>query len=203
MQKIQLGQSDLFVTPICLGTMTFGEQVSEPDAHAILDRSLERGVNFLDTAEIYAVPTRAETFGATETIIGHWFRKHPGVRQKLVLTTAARGDLFGERTKEVFPGCPEIRDGAMWSNERPGLGIDVDEALAAKFPFPEHPINGAWPEIRRAILAVHRPQGGNTVVVLSVIDNLVKGAAGQAVQNMNLIFGIDECAGLKLKATGF
>ena len=61
MQKIQLGQSDLFVTPICLGTMTFGEQVSEPDAHAILDRSLERGVNFLDTAEIYAVPTRAET----------------------------------------------------------------------------------------------------------------------------------------------
>jgi aryl-alcohol dehydrogenase-like predicted oxidoreductase len=61
------------VTPICLGTMTFGEQVNEADAHAILDRSLERGVNFLDTAEMYAVPARAETFGATETIIGNWF----------------------------------------------------------------------------------------------------------------------------------
>ena len=65
--------------------------------------------------------------------------------------------LFGERTKEVFPGCPEVRDGAMWSNERPGLGIDVDEDLAAKYPFPEHPINGAWPEIRRRDGTVQKP----------------------------------------------
>jgi hypothetical protein len=52
MQKIQLGTSDLHVTPICLGTMTFGEQVNEADSHAILSRSLERGVNFIDTAEL-------------------------------------------------------------------------------------------------------------------------------------------------------
>jgi mannonate dehydratase len=65
--------------------------------------------------------------------------------------------LFGERTTEVFPGCPEVRDGAMWSNERPGLGIDVDEALAAKYPFPEHPINGAWAEIRRRDGTVQKP----------------------------------------------
>lgn len=65
--------------------------------------------------------------------------------------------LFGERTKEVFLGCPEIRDGAMWSNERPGLGIDVDEAAAAKYPFPEHPINGAWPEVRRRDGTVQKP----------------------------------------------
>jgi mannonate dehydratase len=65
--------------------------------------------------------------------------------------------LFGERTKEVFPGCPEVRDGAMWSNEKPGLGIDVDETLAAKYPFPEHPINGAWPEIRRRDGTVQKP----------------------------------------------
>ena len=78
MKTIQLGQSGLHVTPICLGTMTFGEQVGEADSHAILDRSLERGVNFIDTAEMYAVPARAPTFGATETIIGNWFAKHPG-----------------------------------------------------------------------------------------------------------------------------
>ena len=42
--------------------------------------------------------------------------------------------IFGERTKEVFPGCPEVRDGHMWSNGKPGLGIDIDEELAAKFP---------------------------------------------------------------------
>ena len=52
MQKIQLGSSDLHVTPICLGTMTFGEQVNEPLSHTILDRSLERGVNFIDTEEM-------------------------------------------------------------------------------------------------------------------------------------------------------
>jgi mannonate dehydratase len=65
--------------------------------------------------------------------------------------------LFPERTREVFPGCPEIRDGAMWTNDRPGLGIDVDEQLAARYPFPEHVYNGAWPEIRRADGTVIRP----------------------------------------------
>ncbi|HSI53653.1 MAG TPA: aldo/keto reductase [Ramlibacter sp.] len=95
MQKVQLGQSDLQVTPICLGTMTFGEQVDEPTAHAILSRSLERGVNFIDTAEMYAVPARAETFGATETIIGNWFAKNPGAREKLVVATKVAGPSRG------------------------------------------------------------------------------------------------------------
>ena len=95
MQKIQLGSSGLQVTPICLGTMTFGEQVTEADAHAILSRSLERGVNFIDTAEMYAVPARAETFGATETIIGNWFAKNPGARQKLVVATKVAGPSRG------------------------------------------------------------------------------------------------------------
>ncbi len=91
MNKVQLGASDLRVTPICLGTMTFGAQVDEAAAHAILDRSLARGVNFLDTAEMYSVPARAETFGATERIIGNWFGKNPGVRGRLVLATKVAG----------------------------------------------------------------------------------------------------------------
>src|SRR5258708_18347086 len=73
MQPVALGQSALQVSPICLGTMTFGEQVGEAEAFAIMDRALERGVDFFDTAEMYAVPARAETCGATETIIGRWF----------------------------------------------------------------------------------------------------------------------------------
>jgi len=64
---------------------------------------------------------------------------------------------FGEATREVFPGCPEVRDGCMWANDRPGLGIDIDESKAARYPFPEHPINGAWPEIRRWDGTVVRP----------------------------------------------
>ena len=59
MNKVQLGQSDLHVTPFCLGTMTFGQQVKEAEAHAILDCSLEAGINFIDTAEMYAVPATA------------------------------------------------------------------------------------------------------------------------------------------------
>ena len=102
MQNVSLGHSDLNVTPICLGTMTFGEQVNEADSHAILSRSMERGVNFIDTAEMYAVPARAETYGATETIIGNWFAKNPGARQKLVLASKVAGPSRG---------MPWVRDG--------------------------------------------------------------------------------------------
>ena len=103
MKTIPLGHSDLHVTPICLGTMTFGEQVAEADAHAILSRSLERGVNFIDTAEMYAVPARADTCGATETIIGRWLAQNPGARQKIVLATKVAGPSRG---------MPWIRQGA-------------------------------------------------------------------------------------------
>jgi len=91
MQLVQLGQSDLHVTPICLGTMTFGAQVGEADSHAILSRSLERDVNFIDTAEMYSVPPKAETFQATEKIIGNWLANNPAARDKLVLATKVAG----------------------------------------------------------------------------------------------------------------
>ena len=91
LSPVRLGQSDLHVTPICLGTMTFGEQVNQETAHAILDRSVALGVNFIDTAEMYSVPTRAATYGATETIIGHWLAHNPGMRQRIVLATKVAG----------------------------------------------------------------------------------------------------------------
>ena len=95
MQTIPLGQSDLRVTPICLGTMIFGEQVAQADAHAILDRAVERGVTFIDTAEMYPVPPSANTYGATETIIGHWLAARPGMRQRIVLATKVAGPSRG------------------------------------------------------------------------------------------------------------
>ena len=88
---VSLGRSDLRVTPICLGTMTFGEQVDEAASHALLDHALARGVNFIDTAEMYAVPTRRETYGASERIIGNWLAKRPGARQNVVLATKVAG----------------------------------------------------------------------------------------------------------------
>jgi aryl-alcohol dehydrogenase-like predicted oxidoreductase len=115
MKTLTLGQSPLQVTPICLGTMTFGEQVNEATAHAILDRALERDVNFLDAAEMYSVPARAETCGATETIIGNWFARTPGLRQKVVLATKVagpsrgmpwiRGEVAGLTKAEIVQAC--------------------------------------------------------------------------------------------------
>ncbi len=95
MELVQLGRSDLRVTPICLGTMTFGEQVDQATAFQIMDRALERGINFIDTAEMYSVPTRRETFGATETIIGHWLAARPEARSRIVLATKVAGPARG------------------------------------------------------------------------------------------------------------
>ena len=64
---------------------------------------------------------------------------------------------FNEATLDVFPGCPELKDGMLWPNEKPGWGLDLDEDLAEKFPFPEHPYNGAWPAIRRRDGSIVRP----------------------------------------------
>ena len=115
MKNITLGASALQVSPICLGTMTFGEQVNEADAHRILDRAVERGINFLDAAEMYAVPARAETCGATETILGNWFAKMPGARDQLVLATKVagpsrgmpwiRGENSGVTKAEIINAC--------------------------------------------------------------------------------------------------
>jgi len=106
MKTIQLGTSDLFVTPICLGTMTFGEQVDEATAHRILDRALARGVSFIDTAEMYSVPPRAETFNATEKIIGNWLAQRPGLRKKLVLATKVAGPSRGMNW--IRGGSPDL-----------------------------------------------------------------------------------------------
>ena len=108
MQSIQLGQGDLRVTPICLGTMTFGEQVAQADAHAILDRAIARGINFIDTAEMYSIPVRQETYGATETIIGNWLAARPGMRRKIVLATKVAGPSRG---------MPWVREGAGMTAE--------------------------------------------------------------------------------------
>ncbi len=90
MKKIQLGTSDLQVSPICLGTMTFGEQNSEAEGHSQINYALDRGINFLDTAEMYPVMPRAETSGATESIIGSWIKKS-GRRADIVLATKIAG----------------------------------------------------------------------------------------------------------------
>ena len=70
----KLGNTAIDVSTICLGTMTWGEQNSQEEGFEQMDYSLDNGVNFWDTAEIYSIPMRAETYGKTEKIIGNWFQ---------------------------------------------------------------------------------------------------------------------------------
>lgn len=90
MRRNRLGRTDLTVSAICLGTMTFGEQNTEAEAHDQLDRALDAGVDFIDTAEMYPVPPRAETQGRTEAFVGSWLASR-GCRDRVVLATKVAG----------------------------------------------------------------------------------------------------------------
>lgn len=90
MKYNQLGQTDMQVSHVCLGTMTWGCQNSESDGHAQMDYAVDQGINFFDTAELYAVPPQKETQGLTETYIGEWFAK-TGKRKDIILATKIAG----------------------------------------------------------------------------------------------------------------
>lgn len=90
MKYTTLPNTDIQVSKICLGTMTFGQQNTEAEGHAQMDYALEQGVNFFDTAEMYSVPARQETYGSTERILGTWFQK-TGNRDKVVLASKIAG----------------------------------------------------------------------------------------------------------------
>lgn len=90
METRKLGNTDIDVSIICLGTMTWGQQNTQEEAFKQMDYALERGINFFDTAELYSVPPMAETQGSTETIIGNWFEKS-GKRQDVILASKVTG----------------------------------------------------------------------------------------------------------------
>jgi len=90
MKYTKLPYTNIKVSKICLGTMTFGEQNTEVQAHEQMDYALDQGVDFFDTAELYSVPAKEETYGATEKMIGNWFKK-TGNRDKIVLASKIAG----------------------------------------------------------------------------------------------------------------
>ena len=99
MEKRRLGRTDLFVSRICLGSMTWGQQNTEAEGHAQMDMASGRGVNFIDTAELYPIPPKAETQGRTEKIIGSWM-KAKGNRDKVILASK----VVGRTANEWFRG---------------------------------------------------------------------------------------------------
>ncbi len=117
MQYTTLGRTDLSVSKICLGTMTFGQQNTQAQAFEQLDYAFAEGVNFVDTAEMYPVPPRAETVHSTETIVGNWLQTKP--RDQVVLATKATG---GGRAMNW------VRDGQLAFN-RTNLRAAVEGSL--------------------------------------------------------------------------
>lgn len=91
MKKVKLGSSDLQVSEVCLGSMTWGEQNTQAEGFEQIDFALDQGINFIDTAEMYSVPPSKETYGATETIIGNWIEANPAKRQNIVLASKIAG----------------------------------------------------------------------------------------------------------------
>lgn len=118
MQYRPLGNTDIEVSQICLGTMTWGEQNTEAEAHQQLDYAISQGINFIDTAELYPVPPRAETQGHTESILGNWLGKRDD-RDKLIIATkvCAKADWI-----------PYLRDGKVCLDKK-NIETAVDASL--------------------------------------------------------------------------
>ena len=112
----KLGNTDLDVSLICLGTMTWGTQNSEKDAFEQMDYSIDQGINFFDTAEIYSVPPDSVSYGKTEKMIGNWFEKRK-IREKIILASKVAG-----------PGCDWIRGGENNYTEKK-IGEAIDGSL--------------------------------------------------------------------------
>ena len=117
MKYTTLPNTDIKVSKICLGTMTFGQQNTEAEAHDQLDFALQHGVNFIDTAEMYSTPARVETYGATEKMIGNWFKKS-GKRDAVVLATKIGGPNRG---------LEYMRDDLHFNTK--SLSLSVDKSL--------------------------------------------------------------------------
>ena len=169
MQKIPLGTSNLRVTKLCLGTMTFGEQNTEAEAHGQLDYAVERGINFIDTAEIYPVMPRPETQGESERIIGNWLKK-TGHRSKLILATKISGparNINWIRGSKNDVNEPNIRAAVDSSLHR--LQTDYIDLFQLHWPSRNVPIFGQRdfnPEAERPCTAVEE--------TLHVLGELIK-----------------------------
>ena len=169
MEYRRLGRTELRVSAICLGTMTWGEQNSEAEAHAQMDFALDRGVNFWDAAEMYPVPPRAETYGRTESYIGSWLADRGG-RDRIVLATKVAGP---------DPRLTYVRDGRLGLDRR-NIEAALDASLARLRTDYVDLYQLHWPDRRTNVfgrLGYDGPadDGGTPVEeTLAVLDDLVR-----------------------------
>lgn len=133
-----LGNTELKVSRICLGTMTYGEQNTEAQAHEQLDYALSQGINFIDTAEMYSVPPKAETYGLTETYIGTWLKKRQD-RDQIILATKVAGP--GEIASHVRGGPRLNRDNIRQAVDKSLQRLQTDYIDLYQVHWPDRQTN--------------------------------------------------------------
>nr|WP_315253653.1 aldo/keto reductase [uncultured Flavobacterium sp.] len=168
MKYTTLPNTDIKVSKICLGTMTFGQQNSESEGHAQMDYALEKGVNFFDTAEMYSIPSREETYGSTEKIIGTWFKKR-GRREEVVLASKIAGPnpLFGYMREKLDFSPASIKYALDKSLER----LQTDYLDIYQLHWPERKTNCFG---QRGLKIQEDAWEDNFHEVLETLDGLVK-----------------------------
>jgi len=168
MKTSRLGSSTLEVSTICLGTMTFGQQNSELEAHAQLDRALAAGVNFIDTAEMYPVPPRAATCGRTEEIVGNWLARQ--ARDRIIVASKAAGpgrSLNWIRSGRLDFDLASLRAGVEGSLRR--LRTDYLDLYQLHWPARNQPMFGQW-QFEPARECAATPIGETVAALATLID---------------------------------
>lgn len=171
MHKFQLGNSDLFVSQLCLGTMTFGKQNTQDEGFAQMDRAFDFGIQFFDTAELYPIPPEAHTQGATEVIIGNWMKAR-GNRNQVVIATKAVGrtgmNWFRDGKREATLSRADIFEAVDKSLKR--LQTDVIDLYQLHWPDRPVTLFGSNP-------TVYKHKVGDEIAVeetLEALNDLVR-----------------------------
>ncbi len=177
MEYRKLGRTDITVSAICLGSMTWGQQNTPEEGFEQMDYALEQGVNFIDTAEMYAVPTREETYGRSEEIIGDWMAAR-GNRDKVVIATKAVGPsnrfpyIRGGKARFDRPNLEAALEGSL-------RRLKTDYVDLYQLHWPERPIS-----IFGKLGYEHQPDTPETMPIeetLGVLDDLVKSGKVRSV----------------------
>ena len=137
----RLGRTDLNVSSMCLGTMTYGEQNTESEGHAQMDLALERGVNFFDAAELYPIPPNRETQGRTERIIGSWFKAR-GNRDKIVMATKVVGRTDTDWFRENGAKAKLTRQDIEFAVDRSLKNLQTDYIDLYQIHWPDRNVSG-------------------------------------------------------------
>jgi aryl-alcohol dehydrogenase-like predicted oxidoreductase len=140
MKKRKLGKTGLEVSEICLGTMTWGQQNTESEGHQQMDYALDKGINFFDTAEMYAVPPKKETQGSTERIIGSWFKERKS-RDKVILATKVSGRSPLNWLRDGDKTTEQSKEQIFEAVDKSLIRLGVDYIDLYQLHWPDRPMN--------------------------------------------------------------